>query len=247
MNRAPKLVVFDLDDTLIDTSSVFHGVREDFVAFMAARGFPEARVRPALDRIEERNLQRFGYISERNLISLREAYEGLVAGSAVVVTPDDLRAIASIAGRLLYTIPKPLDHARALLAWCASKFRLAMITRGSAALQNAKIDALKIRQHFEVVQVVEWKTAAIFKQLAESLGHTPDQCVSIGDSMRFDILTALEAGMTAVHFTYPYPDIQWDHDKARGVAGKALYQAKDLTEVKHVLEGLLASEGATTR
>jgi FMN phosphatase YigB (HAD superfamily) len=149
-----------------------------------------------------------------------------------------LRRIAAIASKSLYVVPKPMPYARRLVPWAASRFRVALVTRGSTALQNAKVDALGIRQHLEMIQVVDRKTSETFSRVAAALNCPPENCVSIGDSMPFDIATALEAGMTAIHVIYPDPAIQWEHDKATGATSKARHQVRNLREVKALLETL---------
>ncbi|PWU02671.1 MAG: hypothetical protein C5B51_20430 [Terriglobia bacterium] len=235
----PKLIIFDLDDTLIDTSRVFFDARESFVRFMIRRGFREDRVRRYFDHAEERNLKRFGYISERNLITMRETYEALTEAGGETFSHKDLQTIASIGSECLYVLPKPLPYARRLLSWCSSRFELALLTRGSEALQNAKIENLGMRDCFELIEVVERKTPEAFRKAIDALGHSPEQCISVGDSMRFDVLCAIEVGIPAIHVTYPHSDIQWNHDKATGVKGKAIYRAATLPDVRAVLESLI--------
>ena len=58
--------------------------------------------------------------------------------------------------------------------------------------------------------------------------------------MRFDVSCALQVGMRAIHVTYPYSEIQWNHDKAAGINGKRIYRAKTLRDVRAVLEKLIA-------
>ncbi|MFI5106861.1 MAG: hypothetical protein ACHP79_18205, partial [Terriglobales bacterium] len=74
MKRPLEVVVFDLDDTLIDTSIVFVKAREEFVAMMCQAGYARRAALRQLDDAEWHNLHHFGYVSERNLISMREAY-----------------------------------------------------------------------------------------------------------------------------------------------------------------------------
>jgi putative hydrolase of the HAD superfamily len=245
MKKSTRVVIFDLDDTLIDTSRVFYDIRESFIAYMVARTFDESRVRALLDRVEADNLLKFGYISERNLVSVRETYEGLAEGSGVRFSSADLRRIAAIASKSLYVVPKPMPFARRLVPWVAARFRVALVTRGSTALQNAKVDALGIRQHLEMIRVVDRKTSDTFRRVAEALNSSPGSCISIGDSMPFDIATALEAGMTAIHVIYPDPAIQWEHDKATGATSKAKHQVTNLREVKALLETLIAARAET--
>ena len=244
MNPSPTLLIFDLDDTLIDTSRGFYDLREAFVVLLVEKGMSEARVRETLSKIEEINIERYGYVSERNLVSMRETYEALTVGTDVRIQSADLRRIARLGSKCLYEIPKPMPGARRLLSWCAERFTCAMLTRGSHALQEAKIEGLRAREFMASVSVVARKSASSFAEVASALGHDPAQCISIGDSMRFDVSTALEAGMSAIHVVYPHPDIQWVHDYAPSVASPRWRPASDMAGVRALLEGWLATPGS---
>ena len=152
MRASPELIIFDLDDTLVDTSRVFFKARESFIGFMIRRGFAEDRARRIFDVTEERNLRRFGYISERNLVTMRETYEALTEASRASFSHADLVRIASIGEECLYVLPKPLPYARQLLSWSSNRFKLALLTRGSQALQNAKINNLGMRDRFQLIE-----------------------------------------------------------------------------------------------
>ena len=243
MNSSPTLLIFDLDDTLIDTSRGFYDLREAFVVLLVEKGMSEERVRETLSKIEEVNIERYGYVSERNLVSMRETYEALTVGTDVRIQSADLRRIARLGSKCLYEIPKPMPGARRLLPWCATRFTCAMLTRGSHALQEAKVEGLHVRQYLASVTVVAKKTAGSFADVAHSLGHDPAQCISIGDSMRFDVSTALEAGMSAIHVVYPHPDIQWVHDYAPSVVSPRWRPAAGLAAVRTLLEQWSSASG----
>ena len=232
----PQLLIFDLDDTLIDTSAIFYAARESFVAFMSEKGAAEKQTRKVLAQVEDQNLARFGYVSERSIVSMRETYELLAQKGKLSPSSNDLRRIATIGGKGLYAMPRLLPYAKRLLAWCESRFRLAVITRGSTALQYAKLSTLGNQHRFAMVRVVNLKTPDVFSEVAKALRVRADRCVSIGDSMRFDILTALEARMHAIHVVYPNPTIQWEHDKATGVDHPRLDEVPNLRSVRGLLE-----------
>jgi putative hydrolase of the HAD superfamily len=238
MKRPLEVVVFDLDDTLIDTSIVFVRAREEFVAMMGQAGYAKRAALRQLDDAEWHNLHHFGYVSERNLVSMREAYEALVEKDGNLFSADVLRQISSIAGRCLYKLPRPLPYARTLLSWCARKYRLALLTRGSEALQYAKIDKLGVRDLFHTIHVVKLKTPDSFRGVLRSMKCHPQNAVSVGDSPRFDILNALRAGMSAIHVQYPFRKLQWnlDHENTPALHGKRFRTAKNLREVKTMLQ-----------
>jgi putative hydrolase of the HAD superfamily len=240
-NARIRLLVFDLDDTLIDTSRVFFEARDAFISFMMSKGHPEESTLRAFGEAEERNLARYGYISERNLVTMREAYEELSQQDHTRIVYSDLERIGRIGLKCLYTLPKALPGAVELIKWCRGRYRLALLTRGSIALQTAKINSLGIRDAFETIHIVSRKTPASFYEVFSLANCRPENSVSIGDSMRFDILPAIEIGMAAaIHTQYPFSDMQWDHDKCTEV-GPCIFTATGLAEVTQILLDLEAA------
>lgn len=233
----PQVIVFDLDDTLVDTSRIFFDARESFIALVKQEGYAESTARDLFNHIDHRNLHRLGYVSERNLISMRETYETLVHQTGNRISqrfvPKTLQQIARIGSRCLYVLPRPLPCAKWLVGWCAKRFRLALLTRGSDALQNAKLDQLNLRHFFEKISIVDRKTPDSFGQLLKSLKCKPQNAVSIGDSPRYDIHTALSTGMQAILVRYPHEKIQWhlEHEEAGSLRKKQYRIADSLRDV----------------
>jgi putative hydrolase of the HAD superfamily len=210
----PRALIFDLDDTLIDTTAVFRRLRLEFVDLLAGEGFARDAVLPAYELVDTKNLEHLGYVSERNLISMREAYENLAASEGRICSAAVLRRIASIGGHCLYRIPRPMRNMRPVLRWCSQRYKLVLVTRGSQALQGAKVDSLRLAEYFDFVEVVPRKNVATFEGLLTRLKFAPAEIVSIGDSLPFDILPALAAGMAAIHVQYHSAALQWRHDWA---------------------------------
>lgn len=241
MRPCTHLLIFDLDDTLVDTSHIFYEVRRNFVAMMARKGFPESEVTFVFNEVDRKNLDSFGYVSERNLVTLRETYELLMANRIDDFSHSDLKQIASIGSDCLYKLPVEMPFARELVGWCHEKFRMILVTRGSIALQYAKINKLGVRPLFEQIRVLKAKDAEAFLDVARMADCNPENCISIGDSMRFDILPAFEIGMHAIHVQYPNEQMQWEHDKAPAVTNEQrIFRARNLREVLELLKNLIA-------
>ncbi len=230
-------IVFDLDDTLIDTSRVFYSIREKFIELLQELSFSRAVVLQTFDRIDEININRFGYISERMLVSMRETYEELTLGTGASFSAATLRAISKGLSGAQYIVPRPMPWSRSLLRWCSRRYALALVTRGSEALQNAKIERLGIRQFFKVIRIVSRKDVKTFVDTLALLGCDPYLCTSVGDSVSHDIVPAIEAGMKAIHVGYPMPSVHWQHDSAPEPSLRHNFYrtARDLREVKQLL------------
>jgi putative hydrolase of the HAD superfamily len=230
-------IVFDLDDTLIDTSRVFYSIRERFIELLQKLSFSRDAVLQTFDRIDENNIKRFGYISERMLVSMRETYEELTLGTGASFSAAALRAISRSQSGAQYIVPRPMPWSRSLLRWCSRKYTLALVTRGSEALQNAKIERLGIRHFFKVIRIVSRKDVKTFLDTLAMLKCDPHLCTSVGDSVLHDIVPAIDAGMKAIHVRYPMPFVHWQHDSASDLSlEEDFYRtARDLREVKQLL------------
>ncbi len=80
---------------------------------------------------------------------------------------------------------------------------LGIITNGSTARQNAKIDALGIRPYFRVVAISEEEGVRkpdrqIFLRALNRCGCSPSEALYVGDHPRADIEGARNAGLVAV-------------------------------------------------
>lgn len=94
------------------------------------------------------------------------------------------------------------DSAPALEA-VAPLVRQAVLSNASAANQERKLAALRIRDHFEAVLCADELGYAkpapeAFQGACEALGLAPDEVVYVGDRLDIDALGARDAGLAAV-------------------------------------------------
>lgn len=208
-----KLLIFDLDDTLIDTSGLFFDIKVRFFLRLQLRGFKASDIIRTYDEIDTRNISLYGYVSERSIVSMRETMEHLYWKSGRPFKRGDMEAIIRIGSPCLSQAPPLLPGAKRLLGWCHGNYRLALLTRGSLSLQSVKVASHHLARYFEMVRVVPAKDQQVFEDILRVFRCKPSNAVSIGDSPRFDILPALDLGMNAIYSRYPRPDRQWKHDK----------------------------------
>jgi putative hydrolase of the HAD superfamily len=94
------------------------------------------------------------------------------------------------------------------------EFSLGLVTNGSNASQNPKIDGLGIRRHFGTVLISEAEgmkkpDPKIFHLAMQNLNVTPEETVFVGDNPEADIRGAQAVGMKAIWMRdsyWPEPD-----------------------------------------
>ncbi len=192
----PRLVLFDLDDTLCDyAASRMERLR---IAFSG----PNAAAQPPRDLVE-----RMIADSVETQAHGIEHFPDLFARHGVSDP-----AAADWAGRWyrdnpfhgLRMFPAVDDIVQSVRAWGGERpTRIGIVTNGPAALQRAKIDLLGVDglADFALVsgEFGSWKPdRAIFEEALRLGGADADDALMVGDSLEHDIAGANDAGLRTV-------------------------------------------------
>jgi putative hydrolase of the HAD superfamily len=232
-----RLIAFDADDTLWRTNAQFDVTERKFRELLA----PWAEADHLAERLiecEQRNLRRYGYGVKGFALSMIE--------TAVEVT--EARAPASIIGEILAMAHEMLDHpieqlpgAQATLEALADRYELVLITKGDLLHQEQKLARSGLGELFAAVDIVSEKTADTYRRVFRRHGVEPHEAAMVGDSVRSDILPAIEAGAFGVHV--PSRDV-WIHEAAEPPAGSPRYaRLEAIGELVDWVESLAAGEG----
>jgi putative hydrolase of the HAD superfamily len=201
------LICLDADDTLWHNMRHFDATQQALVDIL--RPFAEAHIaNVALETCEVRNLKLYGYGAKAFTLSMIET--ALELGGEALPS----RAIAEIlvAGRALMDHPVELLHGiEDTLGALARRGRLVLVTKGDLFHQEAKLAASGLGDRFSGIEIVSDKAPATFRAIFDRYGAAPANAVMAGDSMRSDVLPALEAGAWAAFVPQP---LAWSHEQA---------------------------------
>jgi len=206
----------DADDTLWHCESLFRLTHQRFVGLLAEHG-DEARIEAQLAATEKRNLRVYGYGAKGFTLSMIETALELTDGA---VSTRVIREILA-AGREMLTEPvEPLPGVEHALATLSERYRLVLITKGDLLHQEQKLAASGLGDLFAAVEIVSEKDADTYRRVFERHGTGAGQAVMAGNSMRSDILPALEAGAWGALIPYP---LVWAHEAAQAPVGHERY------------------------
>ncbi len=197
----------DADDTLWHNETIFRLTHARFVALLSDFA-DEATVESRLAEIEQRYLRLYGYGAKGFTLCMIDAAMELTDGKV------DSRVIREIlaAGREMLTHPvEPLPGVETALAQLSESYRLVLITKGDLLHQEQKLAASGMGELFTGVEIVSEKTAETYRRVFARHGPGPEQAVMAGNSVKSDILPALEAGALAALVPYP---LVWAHEAA---------------------------------
>ena len=180
----------------------------------------------------------------RVLIGRDTRQSGAMIENALALTRGDLsgqhvQAIIDLAKAQLNAPIDLLEHVRETVPWLASRHRLLLITKGDLFDQETKLARSGLGEYFRDIEVVADKTPQRYAALFRNHSLDPAHVLMVGDSLRSDILPALELGACAVYI--PYPTV-WQHEAAAAPAPGTprFYQLEHLDQLPGLLEQLEA-------
>jgi putative hydrolase of the HAD superfamily len=201
------LICLDADDTLWHNMRHFEAAEQALVALLK----PFAAADRASERLEAvcaRNLAVYGYGAKSFTLCMLETAMELCGDKLPASAVHDIVA----AGRNLLTHPvELLPGVEETLDALADRGRLVLVTKGDLLHQEAKLAASGLGSRFSGVEIVSDKTADTLRRLFARYDVAAERCAMAGDSVRSDVLPALEAGAWAAFVPH---DIVWFHERA---------------------------------
>ena len=205
-------VGLDADDTLWHNETIFR-LTQDRLKSLMADVAPAEALEAKLAEIEKKNLRLYGYGVKGFTLSMLETVMELTHNEPPGWVIADILA----AGREMLNEPvEPLPGVEKALAELSERYRLVLITKGDLLHQEQKLAASGLGDLFAAVEIVSEKDASTYARVFARDGTGPEEAVMCGNSMRSDILPALEAGAWAAHVPYP---LIWAHEMADAPQG----------------------------
>lgn len=228
-------VGLDADDTLWHNETIFRLTHDRFVGLLAEHG-DRATIEARLAETEKRNLRLYGYGVKGFTLSMIETAMELTNGEA----PGSVTREILAAGREMLAHPvETLPGVDESLAALSERYRLVLITKGDLMDQERKLAASGLGDLFAAVEIVSEKDRGTYDRVFDRHGTGPAQAVMAGNSMKSDVLPALEAGAWAVHIPY---HITWAHELADAPEGHPRYGA--LESISDLPQWIRDREGA---
>ncbi|ADL00314.1 HAD family hydrolase [Brevundimonas subvibrioides] len=213
-------VGLDADDTLWHNETIFRLTQARFLDLLSAHA-DTATTEARLAEVERRNLRLYGYGIKGFTLSMIETAMELCDGEAPAPVVREILA----AGREMIAHPvETLPGVDETVAALAERHRLVLITKGDLLDQERKLAASGLGELFAAVEIVSEKDRGTYDRVFARHGTGADEAVMVGNSMKSDVLPALEAGAFAVHIPY---HITWAHELADAPDGHARYGTLD--------------------
>lgn len=225
------LIIFDLDDTLIDTSGcVTHFKLEDGLSAMVKAGLEVADFSESLDL-----LRRLNASAESARAAVEEFIE--ILGCEKKFVEIGVREIyETFSDSLSIT---PLNGAKEVLDELGRNHQLALVTVGRPIQQMEKLKKAGIdsRIFSKIAIIDERNKKPHYQMIAEELGYSPEEVLVCGDRVLVDLSPARELGFKTVQ-------MQWG--RGLNVLPNAIeyrrdvdYRISEIIEIKFIVNDIV--------
>ncbi len=185
---------FDADDTLWQNQQFYDFTEIEFAKLLADHG-DHAHISERLLEVERRNLQYYGFGIKGFTLSMIDTALEVTNGTVSPKTIADIMAL----GREMTVHPvETLPHVHDTLEALAGDYRLVLITKGDLFDQERKLAASGLGDFFNAVEIVSDKKPHTYERIFERHGNGAGRAMMIGNSMKSDVIPALEAGSWGV-------------------------------------------------
>jgi putative hydrolase of the HAD superfamily len=193
---------FDADDTLWQNEQFYRLTERRLTKLLAAHAEPGDISRRLLEA-EKRNLEFYGFGIKGFTLSMIETAIEVTEGRVPAAV---IREILASGRELLRHPVETLPHVRETLEQLAGKYRIILITKGDLFDQERKLAQSGLGELFDAVEIVSAKNASTYQRVFNRHGDGPQRSMMVGNSLKSDVVPAIEAGSWGVYVPH---DLTW--------------------------------------
>ncbi|SFG84811.1 HAD family hydrolase [Sulfitobacter dubius] len=230
MGGALTTIGFDADDTLWHNKRYFALSHDRFAALLAEHSERDHLMTRLLEA-ERRNLPHYGYGIKGFTLSMIETAIEVTEGKVPAEVINDLLA----AGREMLAHPiELLPHVEEVLQSLQGRYRLIVVTKGDLLDQERKLAQSGLRDLFDAVEIVSYKTEAAYRRIFKHHGEGAAQGLMVGNSLASDVRPMLDAGGWGVYVPH---DLTWAMEHAEPPTNSPRFaEIEDLSGLSETLD-----------
>ncbi|MHB8158695.1 MAG: HAD family hydrolase, partial [Desulfocucumaceae bacterium] len=178
-------ILFDFDDTLVETAVHFELSRERYARLMEDLNFPLDEVLLILDQMDIANVNKMGgFMKECFPRAMVQTYQHFCGRDSIDPDPEICRKVEEIGWWVFEQKPKPVPGAQEVLDHLSCSFDLFLATKGDPTIQWQRIDASGLKKFFKKIYVLKDKTIQEYRDIARFNQLDPERSWVIGNSIK---------------------------------------------------------------
>lgn len=239
-----KWIIFDMDNTLIDTEPLYLNASARFADLMSYYGISKKEALEKQNEIDANLFKEFGYSTDRFAESFARTvrlFESRI--KARLAHPDSDIAILNIIDQvksfaMAVFNQKSIEYpyaADVVRKFMHTGYNVAVITAGERWVQIRRFDDLTMRNLFHDCWVVLRKDEQVFSDFCAK--HNVDIANSwmIGDSLKSDIIPSTNVGLNAIHLQTS----NWESRDGKLLVPNGVISVKDLSYTTDIVLGAI--------
>lgn len=224
-------IAFDADDTLWHNERGFQLTQARFAALLADFTSGED-LQGRLLAAERRNLGVYGFGVKGFVLSMIETAIEVTDGR---VSNDVIAELLAMGRAMLADPVELLDGVRDAIEAVKPQAEIILITKGDLLDQERKLAASGLGDLFDAVEIVSDKTADVYGRIFAR--HDTRHHMMVGNSVRSDVIPAIEAGAFGVHVPHA---LTWAYEAADPpVAHRRFHEIKTLAQLPELVARLV--------
>ncbi|MCA9666341.1 MAG: HAD family hydrolase [Myxococcales bacterium] len=204
----PTLVV-DFDDTLVRTQPLYDRAKKKLQALAKSAGLDPQKTLATFNALQKERMKTLGFSRERFPSSMRDAVKKL-GGSAKLQ-----QQAYEIGNAVFETRAHNYPHAEALLSTLKHQgWNVIVLTKGDPDVQRARVFGSSLVDYVDAVEIVKDKSARTFRSLFRKYNVDSGKVWVAGNSLRSDVLPAIDAGVAPERAIWLSARGSWAHELA---------------------------------
>jgi putative hydrolase of the HAD superfamily len=197
--RGLTTIGFDADDTLWHSECAFRLTEARFAELLAEYVDPEGLSQRLLET-EKRNLDFYGFGRKGFVLSMIETAIDVTDGKVPTSVLKNLIELGrDMAAHPIEILPGVLET----LEQTAARYRIILITKGDLLDQEQKLARSGLGDLFQAVEIVSDKSPPTYQRLFSRHGDGPERSMMVGNSLRSDVVPAIEVGSWGIFIPHP--------------------------------------------
>lgn len=240
-------ILFDLDDTLIHCNKYFGLVLGEFYEMMhhwfGAQTLTTDEIRQKQIDIDVEQVNRTGFSSGNFPKSLIETYRFFCRKLGRPIRLDEEQELNKLGLSVYEREVEPYPGMVETLETLQNEgHRLYLYTGGETAIQQRKIDQMKLSDYFDDrIYITQHKNEATLEHILQAGAFDRSRTWMIGNSLRTDVMPALSAGLNSIYIKqsneWVYNMVELSHKP-----DSSFYTISSIGEVPGIIERKLAEE-----
>lgn len=226
-----EAVVFDGDDTLWQTQHLYEAAKDRFEELCRQLGVWDSEVRERLDAIDSQRVQSLGFSPKRFPGSLVQTLNSYLSARNLPQSKRGTVRAWNIGTRVFRRKVTTQRGVRTVLRRLARDHRLILVTRGDRVVQRRRLRESGLARYFHNVYVVKNKTSQELRRICRQERVAPSRVLVVGDSLRSDVMPALEIGATAVWI----PSKSWRFEDSKRPRSKRFIELQSVRMLPEIL------------